>query len=284
MQNVHLSPPELAPLFGVNVSTIKRWVDKGFIQSVKTSGGHRRISREQLAAFVQRYPKYVHNSYVLSRLLKNKQTKLKDWQKYYRHLHQNEVRQAEQQVQQLYLSNVPITTILDDLIAPALRHIGDEWFAGRVSVFEEHRMSFIVRVQLLKLDQLIPDRTSVRSPLAILACAAGDHHELPLLMVGLILKKNGWRTTNLGINISSSEMDKACRLLKPQLVCLTKTYSQGQNASTYLTYLQPTIKKIKARLVIGGNGWPLTLQNKPKTAWYRQVSDLKELNDFLKKI
>ncbi|MFA5051447.1 MAG: cobalamin-dependent protein [Patescibacteria group bacterium] len=283
MQNVHLSPPELAPLFGVNVSTIKRWVDKGFIQSVKTSGGHRRISREQLAAFVQRYPKYVHNSYVLSRLLKNKQTRLKDWQKYYRHLHQNEVRQAEQQVQQLYLANVPMVTILDEVIAPALRHIGDEWFSGRVSVFEEHRMSFIVRVQLLKLDQLVPDRTTNKSPHAILACAAGDHHELPLLMVGLVLKRNGWRTTNLGINITAPEMDKACRLLRPQLICLTKTYSQGQDASKYLAHLKPMIKKIKAHLIIGGGGWPVSVQKKPRDSWCRQVSDLKKLDEYLKK-
>jgi methanogenic corrinoid protein MtbC1 len=258
-------------------------VDKGFIQSVKTSGGHRRISREQLAAFVQRYPDHVHNSYVLSRLLKNKQTRLKDWQKYYRHLHQNEVRQAEQQVQQLYLANVPIATILDEVIAPALRHIGDEWFAGHVSVFEEHRMSFIVRVQLLKLDQLIPDRTDTHSPLAILACAAGDHHELPLLMVGLILKRNGRRTTNLGINISASEMDKACRLLKPQLVCLTKTYSQGQNASAYLAHIKPMIKKIKARLIIGGNGWPASLQKKSQDTRYRYIPDLGALDGYLKK-
>src|SRR5690606_10505193 len=111
MQNVHFSPTELAKLFAVNVSTIKRWVDRGLLQSDKTPGGHRRISKEQLAAFIRDYPTLTRKSYTIKRLLAQKQfigskgvsdNEKNTWGVYYNYLLQDSLEEAERLIKEAF--------------------------------------------------------------------------------------------------------------------------------------------------------------------------------------
>lgn len=43
-----LTPAEAARLTGVSYPTLKQWIYKGKIRSVKTAGGHHRIPREEI--------------------------------------------------------------------------------------------------------------------------------------------------------------------------------------------------------------------------------------------
>ena len=43
-----LTPAEAAKLAGVSYPTLKQWIYKGKIRSVKTAGGHHRIPREEI--------------------------------------------------------------------------------------------------------------------------------------------------------------------------------------------------------------------------------------------
>lgn len=45
-----LSPGDVAYLFGVNAKTVTRWADKGLLPCFITLGGHRRFTREAVAA------------------------------------------------------------------------------------------------------------------------------------------------------------------------------------------------------------------------------------------
>ena len=63
---------------------------------------------------------------------------------------------------------LPLEHALTEVVAPALRELGDAWCRGEVSVAEEHAVSTQVRA---RLDQLIADaRGGVRGT-AVLACA-----------------------------------------------------------------------------------------------------------------
>ncbi len=41
---------------GVTPRTIRRWADRGWVKSVRTAGGHRRIDREDLQRVLHREP------------------------------------------------------------------------------------------------------------------------------------------------------------------------------------------------------------------------------------
>jgi MerR family transcriptional regulator, light-induced transcriptional regulator len=84
---------------------------------------------------------------------------------------------------------------LTDVVAPLLREVGERWESGRFSVAQEHLVSGTVRT---RLDRLLADaRGSVRG-VAVLACAPGEHHELGLLMVAVMLRADGWQVGYLG--------------------------------------------------------------------------------------
>jgi excisionase family DNA binding protein len=51
----YYSSKDLARMFSVNESTIKRWADSGKLQCFKTVGHHRRFRFEMVSDFVARY-------------------------------------------------------------------------------------------------------------------------------------------------------------------------------------------------------------------------------------
>lgn len=255
MQNVHFTPPQLAPLFGVNVSTIKRWVNKGYLNSMVTAGGHRRISQEQLEKFIKKFPQYAKNSYALKRLRgKNICPPENCWKKYYQLLLENKNDEAGRAIEKLYISGTPLIEILKNVVTPTMRHLAGQWSSGKISVYDEHRISFNMRTHLIKLERLIPDKTRPLSPVAMLACAPGEYHELPMHLIYLIYKMHGWKTHVLGINISLHDLLIALKKIKPNLVTISKTYAKGDSTE----YLKKLLKYTGANnicVALGGGAW-----------------------------
>ena len=53
IQHAFCTTRDAANLLGVSVGTVKLWVERGLLQAWKTSGGHRRISRESVQRLAQ---------------------------------------------------------------------------------------------------------------------------------------------------------------------------------------------------------------------------------------
>jgi len=254
MQNVHFTPPQLAQLFDVNVSTIKRWVDQGIHESQITAGGHRRITQQQLSRFSRLYPKHARSSYVLNRLARIPIRPESIWRGYYSELADPKGRNAESMLGRQYIAMTELPILMDQIVGKTLEHIGNEWADGRVSIYEEHRMTFLIRQHLSRLGDLVPFRNSIKRHTALLACVAGDQHELPLQMLALILKNRGWTTHLLGINISTVELLRAAQSLHPSLICLSNTYTQAKSLE-YLLAVHKFAKNRHIHLWYGGRGW-----------------------------
>ncbi len=266
MQNVHFTPPQLAPMFGVNVSTIKRWVDKGYLDADVTAGGHRRITRDQLARFIKKYPKY-SSAYTLKRLQEQKADVSDElWEEYYRLLEMNDLRAAERFIDKLYIQNIPIQTILSRVIMRALRHMGEQFQSGELSVYEEHRMSFLIRMHVVRLDGYVPDKTTAQSPVVMLACAPGEYNELPLQIIALLFKLHGWRPQVLGINVSLAGLKKAAQRFKPQMIVPTKTYTD-KPSTEYFNELTKYAYHHGIVLGFGGPVWKKFFSVKRKKCW-----------------
>ena len=93
------------------------------------------------------------------------------------------------------LAGFALETVLGELILPALRDIGDEWERGELEIGQEHFASQVVRGRLLGLARLWGRGGG---PLAILACAPGETHDIGLIAFGLMLRSHGWRVLFLG--------------------------------------------------------------------------------------
>jgi methanogenic corrinoid protein MtbC1 len=60
-------------------------------------------------------------------------------------------------------------------------------------------------------------------PLAVLACAPGELHDLPLIAFGLALRARGWRIAYLGPDTPLGTLLDTAQALEPRLVVVSAT-------------------------------------------------------------
>jgi DNA-binding transcriptional MerR regulator len=113
------------------------------------------------------------------------------------------------------LAGFAIETVLQELILPALREIGGEWERGALEVGQEHFATNVIRERLLALARMWGRGGG---PLAILACAPGERHDIGLIAFGLVLRSHGWRILFLGADTPVATLRRAVETTEPRLV------------------------------------------------------------------
>jgi DNA-binding transcriptional MerR regulator len=93
------------------------------------------------------------------------------------------------------LARFTLDAVLDEVLLPLLRDIGERWHAGELSVGQEHFATHVLRGRLLALAR---GWNRGIGPRAILACPPFERHDIPLVAFGLALRSHGWRIIFLG--------------------------------------------------------------------------------------
>ncbi len=99
-----------------------------------------------------------------------------------------------------------LEAVLRELILPALTQVGREWEQGTLAVSQEHFASNVIRARLLSLARLWGRGSG---PVAVLACAPGEQHDISLLAFGLVLRSHGWRIIFLGADTPIATLAQA---------------------------------------------------------------------------
>ena len=107
--------------------------------------------------------------------------------------------------------------VLRQLVLPTLAHVGREWEQGVLGISQEHFASNLIRARLLSLARLWGRGGG---PVALLACAPGEHHDISLLAFGLILRSHGWRILFLGADTPIATIAEAAQSTRPALTVL----------------------------------------------------------------
>jgi DNA-binding transcriptional MerR regulator len=120
------------------------------------------------------------------------------------------------------VSSLSAEAVLQELVLPVLRRIGDGWERGEVSIAQEHFASNLVRGRLLGLARRWDQGGG---PRALLACAPGELHDIPLLAFGIALRARGWRIVYLGADTPLETLREAATTVKPDLVVVAASRS-----------------------------------------------------------
>jgi DNA-binding transcriptional MerR regulator len=126
---------------------------------------------------------------------------------------------AHQLLDELF-AEFTLNAVLRDVLLPCLKQIGEGWAGGDVTIAEEHFASQLIRERLLGLAR---DWDQGRGPRALLACPAGERHDLGLICFGLVLSRSGWRITFLGPDTPVTALAEAIAAVTPDLIVLTAT-------------------------------------------------------------
>ena len=116
------------------------------------------------------------------------------------------------------LGALSLETVLRDAVIPYLRELGERWQSGEATVAQEHFASNVLRGRLLGLAR---GWGRGAGPTAVLACAPGELHDLPLIAFGLALAGRGWRIAYLGPDTPAAAIRDSLTEVDTQLVVLS---------------------------------------------------------------
>ena len=115
------------------------------------------------------------------------------------------------------LASFSVWTVLAEVFLPYLRRLGERWAEGEVTVAHEHFGASVIRGRLLGLARAWADGPG---PTALLACPAGELHDLGLLVTGVALGQLGWRVVFLGADTPAATLAQAAEEVSPDVVVL----------------------------------------------------------------
>ena len=141
-----------------------------------------------------------------------------------------------------------IVELIQSVFVPSLRHIGQAWHDGELTIWVEHRASAIVE---RSLGELAPNPRGRRRGTAMVAAVAGDQHSLPTTMAAVALREANWHVQHLGANMPADELVDFCAAHDIDLAVLSLTNPDVADLA------EDTAERIRAMgipAIVGGPG------------------------------
>ena len=154
--------------------------------------------------------------------------------------------QAEHIVAQAF-GQFGVERICIDLFQKGLALIGEGWYAGHITVQQEHFASALVLRRLEALMTATPLPT--RPGRILIGCPPEEGHTLAPLMLSLLLRRRGWDILFLGANIPVEDFVATTQAARPHLVILT---AQQLFTAASLREIGDLVYQVRVPMAYGG--------------------------------
>lgn len=251
----YLSPKQLGKAIGVSESSLKRWIDDGLIDVIRTSGGHRRVELAEAIRFVRQRGYTVKDPAVLGLAAADEQAGRADDMQvsayFYDMLVNGRDKEFNASVTRLYLDGHKISEIIDGPLCAAMNQIGELWHNNPDGVGIEHRATDICIRTLGYMHSLLKPSAD-GAPLAMGGAPAGDMHLIPSLCASLVLAEQGWREANLGANTPWDQFVAVARQYRASLIWVSLTAEPNIDYAKQLTELAHELAAEPCQIIVGG--------------------------------
>jgi excisionase family DNA binding protein len=265
MRKKALSTTDVARLFSVTETTVKRWADDGTLKCQKTPGGHRKFQIRYVIEFAEQNqfeptgtlspPCDEANGEALQMAILGR-----DFSTLIRTFVEKALSPDRTDLylffSYLYEHRFALWEIYDMVLKPGMTEIGERWAKGEIGVNHEHRASYETLDALAKLQNEILIKPPAGDSV-VLACLRDELHEIGLRCAANTFESEGWQTHYLGAQTPSDAVLDAARDLRPTVVALSVT---GQHEPGLLTHelldIANAVRGLGGRLIIGGMGVP----------------------------
>jgi methanogenic corrinoid protein MtbC1 len=126
---------------------------------------------------------------------------------------------------------MPLATLYQQVIGPAMYELGRLWEEGVITVADEHLATALTHRVLaaLRPPELLEQPFQVRSgqPRALLAAVQGEQHALGLRMAADLLEDRGCQVAYLGADVPTEAVLQAIHTLSPDLLGLSATMPES---------------------------------------------------------
>ena len=111
--------------------------------------------------------------------------------------------------------------------APALmRHVGDEWEAGRMTVAHEHLASGVVLNIILDAVRALP--TPPSAPRLLVATVSRERHGVGAALAAAVAALDGWAVVHLGVDVPSTDIAVSAATAGARAVALSVVHEDDR--------------------------------------------------------
>jgi len=186
-----------ARLLGVHYQTAYQWVRDGTLPAMKVGNSYE-LDESDVRRLADQRGRPTPPP---------RQARVRSWsslvERFAAHLLDGDEAAARVVVERLLAGGATPVELLDLLLAPALRRIGEEWATGEVTVAEEHRASAICERIVARLS--ISPRGRPRG-VCVVATPEGEAHSLPASMAAVALRSDRWHVHHLGTEVPQPDL------------------------------------------------------------------------------
>ncbi len=252
-----LSPKHVASALGVSEASVKRWCDKGFLDSERTAGGHRRLTPAAVVRFIRASGSVVADPGILG-LTADVVDAGADIDNAAPAaalaLEAGDRRGFERLILGLFLRGSSVAEIGDRVIGEAMQNLGKRWEENAIEVYVEHRAVEICMGTLHELERLIgppPDG----APLAIGLTLEGDPYTVAPVLGGLTLRELGWRAEWYGPSHPPATAAAAVAAERPRLLWLSvSSVADPSRFAAGFALFRKAAEDAGTAMVVGGRG------------------------------
>jgi len=231
---------------GVHYQTAYRWVRTGVLPARKVDGGYR-LTPADVEVMVglrqaRRPLEYTGRA--------------RDWDRMREQLHGAIVggddTAARRVFEMVHLARVPILEQCEQLLAPSLQRIGDEYVAGELSGARVRIAAGVCeRVLDWAVGRVDPAPATGN---ALVVTPKGDDHRLPALMAAAVLRDSGWSVREVQ-GIASSEIVDLAGRIRPALAVVSVTIPEVSEAAAEIE--ADVRESLGIPVLVGGAGMSL---------------------------
>lgn len=148
---------------------------------------------------------------------------------------------------------IPLSDLCVDIIAEAMRQVGDLWHRNLITVDMEHYCTSITQMALSQFYPLIFNQKR-KGKSIVVACVGSELHEIGARMVADLFEYNGWDSIYLGAAVPADALAAAMEEYSPCLTALSVTMPQHlpicRETVMHLKHMYPGMK-----IAVGGNAF-----------------------------
>ena len=241
----YLSCKQTAEILNLSQSTVKRLCDDGVLISMRTPGGHRRISLKSVHSWQSNAGRELAED-IGARREKIPLSHYEDFIKLLLNEQRADVDEAVRTVRRRF----SVAELCDHTLAPALVKLGWMHQRGEIDRYQLNAACQRVRSLLFRLSERLT-AGSIRHR-AIGASVIGDPADLASLFAEVTLRELGWDAESLGADLSGASLGDAAQTRRASLVWVC--YTHQQPFDLVLDHNRQLNARLPAetRLVIGG--------------------------------
>lgn len=281
-----LSTQQVSDILNVSSSTVKRWVDEGRLQAVKTIGGHRKIHACDLLRVVREQHWNHVNLGPIEELLGTQNLKACPDQtgtRFHQALCKGDQELVRTILLESYHAGIPANELGDRIIFPAMNQLGEDWSRGQVDIFHEHHATQGVLAALMEIRRHLLEtvRPPENAPLALGGGPEKDHYLIANLLVELVFLQSQWRVINIGPNTPISSFEKAVREKGPKTVWVSATHLADPEAFLKeMKAFRSFVEQSGGELLIGGQAINCAMLDAIDLPW--RGTTLTDLNQHIR--